>query len=132
MRMMAWAAAGLIAAGVAAGAVAEERGKGGDPEAGKAVARQCVACHNLDKPEAKPTGPSLLGVWGRKAGTSESYAAKYGAGIKESGIVWDNEEILDKYLTNPQQVVKGSRMAFRLSDPKKRADVIAYLKTLKP
>lgn len=132
MRIMALATAGLLAAGVTVSASAQEGGKGGDPEAGKVVARQCTACHNLDKPDAKPTGPSLLGVWGRKAGTSESYAAKYGQGIKESGIVWDNEEILDKYLTNPQQVVKGSRMAFRLSDPKKRADVIAYLKTLKP
>jgi cytochrome c len=131
MKMMAWVAAALLAAGVVSGASAEERGKGGDPEAGKTVARQCVACHNLDKPEAKPTGPSLLGVWGRPAGTEPTYAAKYGPGIKESGIVWDNEEILDKYLENPQSVIKGSRMAFRLSDPKKRADVIAYLKTLK-
>ena len=131
MRMMAWVAAGLLAAGMVSGASAQERGKGGDPEAGKTVARQCVACHNLDKPDAKPTGPSLLGVWGGAAGTDPNYAAKYGPGIKESGVVWDNEEILDKYLENPQSVIKGSRMAFRLADPKKRADVIAYLKTLK-
>lgn len=127
MRIMAWAGALLLVAGAVGGARAE-----GDPEAGKAVARQCVACHNLDKPESKPTGPSLLGVWGRKAGTEPTYAAKYGRAIKESGIVWDNEEILDKYLENPQSVIKGSRMAFRLSDPQKRANVIAYLKTLKP
>jgi len=131
MRMMAWVAAGLLAAGMVSGASAQERGKGGDPEAGKTVARQCVACHNLDKPDAKPTGPSLLGVWGRTAGTDPAYAAKYSTGIKESGVVWDNEEILDKYLENPQSVINGSRMAFRLADPKKRADVIAYLKTLK-
>ena len=127
MRIMAWAGAFLLVAGAASGARAE-----GDPEAGKAVARQCVACHNLDKPESKPTGPSLLGVWGRKAGTEPTYAAKYGAAIKESGIVWNDEAVLDKYLENPQSVIKGTRMAFRLSDPKKRADVIAYLKTLKP
>lgn len=131
MKKLILAAAVLLAGGVASGASADERGKGGDPEAGKTVARQCVACHNLDKPDAKPTGPSLLGVWGRPAGTDPNYAAKYGPGIKESGVVWDNEEILDKYLENPQNVIKGSRMAFRLSDPKKRADVIAYLKTLK-
>ena len=132
MRIMAWVAAGLLAAGFAAGASAQERGKGGDPEAGKTVARQCVACHNLDKPDAKPTGPSLLGVWGRAAGTDPAYAAKYGPGIKESGVVWNDEAVLDKYLENPQSVIKGSRMAFRLSDPKKRADVIAYMKTLTP
>lgn len=132
MRIMAWAGAALLAAGVATDLRADERGKGGDPEAGKTVARQCVACHNLDKPDAKPTGPSLLGVWGRAAGTDPNYASKYGPGIRESGVVWDSEEILDKYLENPQSVIKGSRMAFRLSDPKKRADVIAHLKTLKP
>ncbi len=132
MKSVTWIAVGVLAAGLASDAWAQGRGTGGDPEAGKTVARQCVACHNLDKPDAKPTGPSLLGVWGRKAGTDPAYAAKYGPGIKESGVVWDNEEILDKYLENPQSVIKGSRMAFRLADPKKRADVIAYLKTLKP
>lgn len=131
MRKVVLATALLLAGGAFAELSAQERGKGGDPERGKTVARQCVACHHLDKPDAKPTGPSLLGVWGRAAGTDPQYAAKYGPGIKELGVVWDNEEILDKYLENPQSVIKGSRMAFRLADPQKRADVIAYLKTLK-
>ena len=45
-------------------------------------------------------------------------------------MVWD-EETLDKWLTNPQAFIPGQRMNFRVADPADRADLIAYLKTLK-
>ena len=51
--------------------------------------------------------------------------------VKDSGISW-NDDNLSKYLENPQQVIKGTRMAFPgLKKPEDRADVIAYLKSLK-
>jgi DNA-directed RNA polymerase specialized sigma24 family protein len=36
---------------------------------------------------------------------------------------------LDRWLINPQVMVPGARMYFRLNAPQERADVIAYLKT---
>jgi cytochrome c len=67
----------------------------------------------------------LNGVIGRKAGTFPGYA--YSPANKDSGIVWTPEE-LDKYLTNPQEVVPKTKMIFPgLKDEQKRKDVIAFL-----
>jgi cytochrome c len=82
----------------------------------------CGACHSLD---ANRVGPAHRGVYGRKAGLAPGFA--YSPGVKSSRIIW-NEVTLDKWLTNPQAMIKGARMGFRLGDPAKRADVIAYLK----
>jgi cytochrome c len=35
------------------------------------------------------------------------------------------------WLTNPQAFIPGQRMNFKVADPADRADLIAYLKTLK-
>lgn len=100
----------------------------GDAEKGKSVFRQCTVCHSA-KPGENRVGPSLAGVVGRKAG--EAPAFNYSKAVKDSGLVWD-EKTLSEYLEHPQKTIKGTRMAFPgLKNPKDRADVIAYLKTLK-
>lgn len=97
----------------------------GDPKAGKVVFIQCAACHSLE-PDENKQGPSLAGIFGRKAGTVEDF--NYSDANKNSGIVWD-EATLRKYLPDPQIVVRGTKMAFPgLKDPKQVEDVIAYLK----
>lgn len=74
-------------------------------------------------------GPSLASVVGRKASTAAGF--NYSPATKNSGLTWD-EATLDKYLTSPKDLVKGTRMVFPgLKNPKERADVIAYLKTVK-
>jgi cytochrome c len=83
---------------------------------------KCGACHSLD---ANRVGPAHRGVYGRKAGAAPGFA--YSQGLKASRVVW-KEATLDKWLTNPQAFIGGARMAFRLSDPQQRADVIAFLK----
>ena len=71
-------------------------------------------------------GPSLHGLFGRKAGTAPGY--HYSSAMKNSGIVW-NEKSLETYLVNPRKVVKGTKMVFPgLKKAEQRADVIAYLK----
>ena len=55
------------------------------------------------------TGPSLAGLFGRKAGTVEDF--NYSDANKNSGIVWD-EASLRKYLPNPQALVPRTKMAF--------------------
>ena len=73
-------------------------------------------------------GPSLHGVVGRPAGKEPGFT--YTAANRDSGITW-TEEKLFQYLENPQRVVPGTKMSFAgwPTDPQKRADVIAYLKT---
>lgn len=100
----------------------------GDIESGEKIFAKCKACHTV-MPDKHRVGPSLAGVIGRTAGTAPGY--KYSKAMQAygaSGIDW-NEQTLDTYLTNPRQIVKGTKMTFPgLKDPEQRADLIAYLK----
>ncbi len=99
----------------------------GNVESGEKVFRKCSGCHTVELGKHR-VGPSLAGVIGRTAGTAAGY--KYSKSMRaygDSGIVW-NEQTLDIYLTNPRQVVKGTKMSFPgLKSPEQRADLIAYL-----
>lgn len=98
----------------------------GDAAKGEKVYKKCKSCHLVDKEKHK-TGPHLVNLFGREAGSAEGYK-KYSKAMKASGIVW-NEETLDGYLAAPKKYVKGTRMAFAgLKKEKDRANVIAYLK----
>ena len=95
-----------------------------DPERGKSLFEQCAACHGLGD-ETDTDGPTLKGVIGRKAGSLEDY--RYSAAMKRSGVTW-TPMALDAYIADPQEYIKGNRMAFGgITDPAERADLIAYL-----
>ena len=113
-------AASMLIVGGSAGAA--------DADAGKKVFTKCSACHAVEAGKNK-VGPSLFGIVGKKAGSDPTY--KYSDNMKNSGLTWD-EKTLNTYLEKPQEMVKGSKMAFAgLKDPTDRANVIAYLQTLK-
>ena len=98
----------------------------GDSARGARAFGACAACHSLE-PGRHQTGPSLAGVWGRKAGALESFP-RYSAALKRSGIVW-NERTLDAWLANPEKSVPGNYMLFRgISDERTRADLVAFLR----
>ncbi|MBN8501104.1 MAG: c-type cytochrome [Sphingomonadales bacterium] len=89
---------------------------------------QCAACHAVEAGK-NGVGPSLAGVFGKKAGGVAGFA--YSDANKNSGLTWD-EATLDTYLTNPMKMVPGTKMTFAgLADPAQRKAVIDYLKTLK-
>ena len=97
----------------------------GDAAAGKKVFKKCKACHYAVKDKNK-TGPHLVSLIGREAGTVEDY--KYSKAMKSSGIVWD-EDTLTAYLRAPKKYLKGTKMAFAgLRKDADIANVIAYLK----
>jgi len=113
-------AVALGAALVSAGAVLAA-----DIKAGEKVFKKCKACHYANREKHK-TGPHLVNLIGRTAGSLEDYK-KYSKAMKASGIVWD-EETLTEYLRAPKKYIKGTKMAF--VGLKKDADienVIAYL-----
>ncbi|HEY6430347.1 MAG TPA: cytochrome c oxidase assembly protein [Acetobacteraceae bacterium] len=98
-----------------------------DPRAGaKLFATNCSACH---APDRSKVGPALAGVVGRQAGSQAGYP--YSAALAHAGFAWDPAR-LDRWLTNPQALVPGALMPYRLADSGERRDVIAYLETLKP
>ena len=98
--------------------------RAGDPGVGRQVYRKCQACHSLE-PGKNTLGPSLAGIFGRKAGQVPNY--NYSSALKNSTVVW-NFPTLDAYLTNPQKVLPGNKMPFPgLKNENERKDVIAYL-----
>jgi cytochrome c len=44
----------------------------GDPKRGQEFFGACAACHSL-KPDLNMTGPSLAGIWHRRAGSLPSF-----------------------------------------------------------
>jgi len=96
----------------------------GDAARGEARFAECGSCHLLDK-QADSVGPSLYGVFNRKAGTLADF--RYSPALRRSGIVWD-EHTIDTFVADPQAVVPGNRMPYAgLTDPAARADLIVYL-----
>ena len=100
-----------------------------DAEAGSKVFKiQCSACHAAVAGK-KGIGPSLFGVVGRAAGTAPDF--HYTEANKNSSLTWD-AATLDRYLQAPRQVVPGTAMSYAgLKNETQRADLIAYLATLK-
>jgi cytochrome c len=100
-----------------------------DVAAGEKEFVVCRACHQIGPTAKNGVGPVLNGVVGREAGTYPGF--NYSPANKNSGLTW-NEETLEKYLADPQGVVKGTKMIFPgIKDPAKVKDVIAFLKTYK-
>jgi cytochrome c len=98
---------------------------------GRQVFNRCMVCHS-NQPDVARVGPSLFGVYGRAPGTLASFRG-YSQAMRAfgEGKIWD-EATLDTYLANPRATVPGNRMAFPgVPEAGERADLIAFLKTLK-
>ncbi len=101
----------------------------GDAGAGKTVfTNVCSICHSAQAGQNK-IGPSLFGLIGRKTGSVPGYS--YSPANQGANLTWD-EAMLDKYLQSPRAMIPGTKMTYGgLKDDTKRADLIAYLATLK-
>jgi cytochrome c len=99
-------------------------------EAGRTVYNQCRACHTIDAGGRNGVGPNLHAVVGRRAGAVEGF--RYSAPMRtaaEGGLTWTPEN-LDRYLTNPKDLVPGGSMAFAgLRNEQQRKDLIAWMAT---
>lgn len=90
-----------------------------------AYAARCGGCHSV---EADRVGPRHAGVFGRRAGSVAGF--DYSPALKASTLIWD-AKTLDRWLTDPETVIPGQRMGYSLADPTLRADIVAYLATLR-
>jgi cytochrome c len=98
----------------------------GDSARGKAVfERRCTGCHALD---ADREGPHLRGVYGRRAGTVPGF--DYSDALRSSDLVW-GDDTLDRWLRDTDAMVPGSAMGFSVPRAQERADVIAFLKSIR-
>ena len=120
----------LLAASVLVGLVSlinrsEARG---DIARGAEAFRVCAACHSL-APDLNRTGPSLAGIWDRKAGSLPSFQ-RYSPALRQSGVTWDAAP-LDAWLRGPAAFIPGNTMMFPgLAEQGEREDVIAFLKAV--
>ena len=116
----------FVAAAALAPTLAASAAVAADAAHGKVVFQTCAACHS-EKPDA--IGPPLRGVYGRNAGSLDSF--RYSNAMMRANLTWDDAN-LHAYIKDPQAKVKGNRMPFGgLSNPADIDDVIAYLKDYK-
>src|SRR5262249_32534241 len=98
----------------------------GNATRGQRVFDACAPCHSL-QPDQNMTGPSLAGLWNRRAGSLASFS-RYSPALKSANIVW-NDQTLDDWVTDPQHFVPGNEMTFAgIKDAQQRADLLAFLK----
>lgn len=108
-----------------------------DAAKGKKNFKRCKACHSLTEGK-NLTGPSLHGIYGRKAGAVAKF--RYSKGLKmvaEKGLVWDRENLM-AYLKHPKKFLQkylgrkrvSNKMANKFKKEKFRRDVIDYLESL--
>src|SRR3546814_3437866 len=71
------------------------------------------------------TGPHHCGLFGRRAGSVPGF--EYSAAMKHSQIVW-SRATLDDFIAHPTKTIPGTSMGYAgVTDPRERADLIAYL-----
>lgn len=125
------AAAPAAGAAVAAAEPIAVRLAKADPAKGQANVKACAACHNFEKGAANKVGPVLWNIVERIKGSVEGF--NYSAALKErvaKGEHWTYDN-LDGFIENPKAYLKGTAMGYAgLGDPMKRAEIIAYLRTL--
>ncbi|KAF7405875.1 hypothetical protein HZH68_005244 [Vespula germanica] len=102
----------------------------GNAENGKSLfMKYCSTCHTFDKDGKHKIGPNLFGVVGRSCATKPGFS--YTEHMKKKACTWD-EDTLNIYLENPKKFVPGTKMVFGgIKKSEERADLIAFLKTLK-
>jgi cytochrome c len=99
-----------------------------NPENGRAIFKQCQACHVSEKGKAPTVGPNLWDVVNRPKGSYPGF--KYSEAMQKKGGDWSFDQ-LAHFLHGPKTFVPGTKMLFKgLSTPSDEADVIAYLATL--
>ena len=113
------AAAAFLGAMAVTGAPARASG---DAARGEVLYQGCGDCHSIEKNDV---GPMHKGVVGRPSGIVPGYS--YSPALRNAKIVW-TEENLDKWLTDPQQFIPGTKMFYEVKNAQDRADLIAFLK----
>ena len=130
------AAAGLIAGGLAvalilAAPAGDSRSAGGGPAvaAGRTVAEACTVCHGLERDSPFRVGPPLWGIVDAPKARFDGFG--YTRALARANGIWSEAE-LDAFLADPAAHHPGTNMIFAgISDATDRANLIAYLKTLR-
>jgi cytochrome c len=98
----------------------------GSTDPGARLFAKCAACHTLTPEGGNKAGPTLYGLFGRRAGTVADYP--YSPALRNSAIVWTEHTVDRLFALGPQEVTPGSKMPLqRMPDAAERAALIAFL-----
>lgn len=98
---------------------------------GRMVEQVCGGCHALRAGAGDSAGPNLFGVVGRPVASVPGYEYSEALHQSAAGRNW-TEQTLSDWLSGPDRFAPGTRMSLAgLADPALRADIIAYLQTLR-
>jgi len=91
--------------------------------------QQCKQCHMVGPGAKTRIGPSLNGIYGRRAGSIDGFAySKSMTRMGADGLTWTFER-LDAYIENPKALVSGTRMNYPgLPNPEQRHNLMAFLR----
>jgi len=96
-----------------------------DVGGGETVFQACSGCHMIGDGESNGIGPDLRKVVGRPVANMRGF--RYSPAFQNLGGKWTRER-LDKFLTNPQAYVPGTKMRFPgVPDAEKRKELIEFL-----
>jgi len=89
--------------------------------------RKCSICHTVTRDGGNRAGPTLYGVFGRRAGSVKDYV--YSPALAKSGIVWNANTIARLFTEGPEHYIPGTKMPLqKMLGAGDRAALIAYLK----
>lgn len=102
-----------------------------DAKKGQQLTTVCQACHTFTKGGPNRIGPNLWNIVGQPIAEDRNGFAFSSALQKHHGQKWE-PKLLNEWLDDPQHFAQGTKMTFAgFPQAMNRADVIAYLQTLK-
>ncbi len=104
--------------------------KKADAKKGQTLSVVCAICHSFNKGEANKIGPNLFAIVGAKIAEDRS-GFGFSPALKKVKGSW-TPQLLNKWLEDPAKFAPGTMMSFAgIKNAQERADVIAYLESLK-
>ncbi|AZQ65832.1 c-type cytochrome [Silicimonas algicola] len=89
--------------------------------------RKCSICHSLADDDTRRAGPTLAGLFGRKAGSLPDYS--YSETVQRLGFAWTEDTVDKLFDLGPDHFIPGSKMPMqRITRPEDRQDLIEFLK----
>jgi cytochrome c len=119
-----------LAAGKLLGSLGGDDGEAAiaaDPsDRGAMLFRKCAACHSLRADGGFKAGPTLHGVFGRRAGTLPGYP--YSEALKQADIIWTADTVSKLFEVGPDVLTPGSKMPLqRMPKAEDRKDLVEFL-----